>query len=155
VLCATVHDAVPSTSISVLIPQNVGLDVKDQPRLHEEMIDHGTGTACMLQQAGIEDLFVMSLSREPVSVAGFTFEGEFLWVRSIEGHISDVLAINATSAAHRDYVLFENPSRVSCVNVRMNGDRLTTIYGGDERLGRQARPGAEIHRMERSINVRD
>jgi hypothetical protein len=159
VLCATVHDSVPSSSIAVLIPQTVGLDSKDLPRLYEQLIDDGTGTACMLHQAGIEDLFVMSLSQAPITVAGFTFEGEFLWVRSIEGHISEVLAINATSAAHGDHVLFENPSRVSCVNVRMNGDRLTTIYGGDERLrmsranvspaGRnhqvmQARPGAVI-----------
>jgi len=133
VLCATVHDAVPSASLSVLIPQNLEFDAKDLPILHEEMIDEGRGTACTLQQAGMHDLFVMSLSRESISVAGFKFEGEFLWVRSLEGHISEVLAINARSASHRDYVLFENPSRVSCVNVRMNGDRLTTIYGGMER----------------------
>ena len=75
----------------------------------------------------------MSLSKKAIHVAGFAFEGEFLWVRSIEGHISEVLCINATYAAHGDHVLFENPSPISCVNVRMNGDRLTTIYGGMER----------------------
>jgi hypothetical protein len=92
------------------------------------------GTACMLYQAGIQDLFVMSLSSKPVHVAGYKFEGEFLWVRSIEGHISEVLCINATHASHADQVLFENTTPISCVNVRMNADRLTTLYGGMERI---------------------
>ncbi len=115
------------------MPQTVGQDSKDLPELREELIEEGAGTACRLYQAGIEDLFATSLSQEPISVAGFRFEGDFLWVRSIEGNINEVLVINATSASHGDDVLFENPSRVSCVNVRMNGDRLTTIYGGLER----------------------
>ena len=134
VLCATVHDAVPTTSITVLIPRNASLDAKHLPRLHEELIDEGTGAACMLHQAGIQDLFVTSLSKKAIHVSGFKFEGEFLWVRSIEGDIRDVLCINAMYAAHGNNVLFENASPISCVNVKLNGDRLTTIYGGDERL---------------------
>jgi hypothetical protein len=127
--------------------------------VHEALIDEGTGVACMLDQAGTQDLFVMSLSGKAVRVAGFQFEGEFLWIRSIEGDISEVLCINAKYAAQGDHVLFENSSPISCVNVRVNGERLTTIYGGDERLrmsganvipigrnhqGKQARQGAAI-----------
>jgi hypothetical protein len=144
VLRATVHDTVPSASISVLIPRNVGLEAKDLPRIHEELIDDGRGAACTLHQAGTQDLFVMSLSNKAIHVSGFKFEGEFLWVRSIEGHISEALCINATFAAHGDNVLFENPSPLSCVNVRLNGDRLTTVYSGHERQRMQARQGAAV-----------
>jgi hypothetical protein len=139
VLRATVNDAAPSTSLTVLIPHNVDIDARDLPRLQEELIDGGTGTACRVYQAGIQDLFAMSLGKNAIRVAGFKFEGEFLWVRSIEGHISDVLCINATYAAQGEHVLFENPSPVSCVNVRMNGDRLTTLYGGGMERGTYVR----------------
>jgi hypothetical protein len=132
VLCTTVHDTVPSASITVLIPRNPSLDEKDLPRIHEELIDHGRGTACMLYQAGIQDLFVMSLTSETIRVAGFKFAGEFLWIRAVEGHVTEVLCINATHASQGDHVLFENPSPISCVNVRLTADRLTTIYGGME-----------------------
>jgi len=154
VLSVTVHDAVPSASITVLIARNVGLDARNLPRVHEALIDDGTGVACVLDQAGIQDLFVMSLGDKVVRVSGFQFEGEFLWVRSIEGDISEVLCINATYAAQGDHVLFENQSPISCVNVRMNGDRLTTIYGGDERLRMSGANVSPIGRNHQGMQAR-
>ncbi len=132
VLRARVHDSTPSAAMTVLVPRFMDVDTQKLPQIQEEPVEDGRGTACTLFQAGIRDLFVMSLGDGPIRVGDFLFEGEFFWVRRIEDRVREVLGINAKRAALGRQVLFENPSSVSCVNARMTDDWLTTIYGSME-----------------------
>jgi hypothetical protein len=132
VVCATVRDTAPSAFITAVIPRRLE-NAAAPPLLSEELIQNGRGAACMLEHDGIQDLFIKSLETYPVHVSNFTFEGDFLWARSRDGHVTEALGINAVYASHGSRVLFENPSPVSCVNVRLTQARSTTVYAEAER----------------------
>jgi hypothetical protein len=132
VLCARVQDSAPSASITVIIPRHLDLDIHTPPLLREELIEEGRGAACLLDQDGVQDLFVQSLEGGAIHVSDFAFEGDFLWARSRNGQVTEALCVNAAYAAWGNHVLFENPSPVSCVNVRITQNRATTVYADAE-----------------------
>jgi len=132
VLCATVHDTVPSASMTVLITERAEIDEEDSTSLSQLPIEGSPGTACIVNHRGRQDLFVMSLRNTGIRVAEFELFGEFFWIRSFESEARELFCINARYAAIGSRILFESPAPVSYTNVHITPDRVTTVFRGIE-----------------------
>jgi hypothetical protein len=129
VLCTTVRDEVPSAAITVLISRNPEMNLEGIPVVREQPIKSGHGTACVVDHGGIKDLFIMPLRDMPLCANEFTCRGEFFWVRYLDGQIFELFCINARHASIPGCTLFDHPSPVSCIRLRIGRDQITTMPG--------------------------
>jgi Heparinase II/III-like protein/Heparinase II/III N-terminus len=126
VLCATVLDRAPSSSITILVSLDSNADEKDAPQLSEQLVEGGRGTACSLEYGGVKDLFVIPLNEQIIRVSEFEGRGEFFWIRYLKEEIHELFCVNASHASVGDRKLFDHPTQVSCTHMRFDRGRMTT-----------------------------
>jgi len=126
VLCATVLDRAPSSSITVLLSLNSEADENDAPELSEQLVEGARGTACSVEYGGMKDMFVIPLNEQTIRVSDFEGRGEFFWIRYAGEEIRELFCVNASHASVGDRKLFDHPTQVSCTHMRFDRGRMTT-----------------------------
>jgi hypothetical protein len=88
--------------------------------------------AAVIRDGDYDDIAVMSMDHSELQIIDCTMRGEFFWMRTVNGALKQVMAVNARSFAHGGEVLFESkePSPYVVVHIWNNG--IVIERGGQE-----------------------
>jgi hypothetical protein len=92
----------------------------------------GNAIAAMVQDDKFADLSVLSVEDSTVRLLDYTMRGEFFWLRSENGVLKQLLAVNALSFSNSGESLFESASPISYLLVHFWEDGLVIQQGGQE-----------------------
>ena len=102
VLCATMQEQAPAGMLTLLLP---GTENKCSRRLNAR---GGRSIAAVIREGEYEDVIVQSLGNSVLHLMECALQGEFFWIRTQNGAVVQVLAINGRKLELGDHVVFEN-----------------------------------------------
>jgi hypothetical protein len=79
----------------------------ERPHIERVGLDAGRGVACTLERDGITDLAVFLPDGGEAQIGELRMEGEFFWVRSLDGVVQDSVSLRATRFEFRGLDLLE------------------------------------------------
>jgi hypothetical protein len=126
VLRALVHDFVPAAMMSFLVPGRGSI------RSRRFETGNRNAMAAVIRDGDYDDIAVMSMDHSELQIIDCTMRGEFFWMRTANGALKQVLAINARSFTHAGEVVFESnePSPYVVAHIWNNG--IVIERGGQE-----------------------
>lgn len=109
VLKATLHGFAPSAMMTFLMP---GREAKRSRRLYPS---GGQAIAAVVRDEDHEDISVLSIDSGELRLMDFAMHGEFFWIRTQNGALKQLLAVNARSFSSAGENVFQNDEPVPYV----------------------------------------
>ena len=135
VLQAALTARAPAGAISLLTPlPHVSGRVVSRPRA--AAAEAGGAVACLLEHKGFRDYLALSTSDGSTEFLGFQMEGEVFWLRTKDGALTQLLAINARRFSGAHGALFENNEPLPYVWASF-GDEGIVIKSSDAEVSRK------------------
>jgi hypothetical protein len=110
--CATVRASLagptPAAAITLLAPLQT--EIRNgllNPVVRRVKVEAGGGIACAYEHHGFEDIAIFSPGNGEIRAAGFRMQGEFCWLRTKDGVLTQVVAIRACSLIHEGTIVFQ------------------------------------------------
>jgi hypothetical protein len=133
-LRAHFSSTVPSAAVCFLIPFTAAAEANWEQAMHAPFRNLGMSSlspiksegaiACMLACGRWQDIVVFSREDSEAKVLDFRLRGELFWLRTSNGVLEKLLAINARSVAHQGKVIFDSRDSLPYISVRFSGNEL-------------------------------